>query len=56
MASPVKAFGSGTPPGDSYWTSSYEGLIMAIGVAFFIATFIFMEQMVATHSHKREYW
>ncbi len=35
MASLVRAFGIGTVPGELYWVSSYEGLMMTIGVPFF---------------------
>lgn len=50
IASVVRAFGIGTLPGEVYWVSSYEGLIMTIGVPFFVATFIFMGQKIADHS------
>jgi hypothetical protein len=45
-----KAFGIATLPGDLNWVSSYEGLIMTIGVPFFVATFIFMGQRIAEWS------
>lgn len=50
IASLVRAFGIGTLPGDLYWVSSYEGLIMGIGAPFFVATFIFMGQRIAERS------
>ena len=51
-ASIVRAFGIGTLPGEVYWISSYEGLLMTIGVPFFVATFIFMGREIATRSPK----
>jgi len=50
IASLVRAFGIGTLPGDLNWVSSYEGLIMGIGVPFFVATFIFMGHRIAMRS------
>ncbi|MGE0589803.1 MAG: hypothetical protein AB7O48_14595 [Cyclobacteriaceae bacterium] len=56
IASIVRAFGIGTLPGDLYWISSYEGLIMGIGVPFFVATFIFMGQRIAERSPNTGIW
>jgi hypothetical protein len=50
IASVVRAFGIGTLPGELFWVSSYEGLIMTIGVPFFVATFIFIGQKIAERS------
>ncbi len=50
IASVVRALGIGTLPGDLNWVSGYEGLIMGIGVPFFVATFIFMGQRIAERS------
>lgn len=52
IAALVRAFGIGTLTGDLGWVSAHEGLIMSIGVPFFVATFIFIGQMVATRSQK----
>ena len=50
IASVVRALGIGTLPGELYWVSSYEGMIMGIGVPFFVATFIFIGQRIAERS------
>ena len=56
IASVVRAFGIGTLPGDLNWVSSYEGLIMTIGVPFFVATFIFIGQKIAERSPNTGIW
>jgi len=50
IASVVRALGIGTLPEDLNWMSAPEGLIMTIGVPFFVATFIFIGQRIAEQS------
>jgi hypothetical protein len=56
IASLVRAGGIGTLPGDLNWVSSYEGLIMSVGVPFFVATFLFMGKTIAAQAPKTGIW
>jgi hypothetical protein len=56
VASLVRAAGIGTLPGALNWASSPEGLLMTIGVPFFVATFIFMGQKIAAQAPKTGIW
>jgi hypothetical protein len=47
VAAVVRAAGLGTLDGDLDWASRPEGLIMALGAPFFVATFIFMGRRLA---------
>ena len=44
--------GIGRLPGELYWVSPYEGFIMTLGSPFFVATFIFLGQLVSNRFPK----
>jgi hypothetical protein len=44
--------GIGRLPGELYWVSPYEGFIMTLGSPFFVATFIFLGQLVSNRFSK----
>lgn len=52
FASLTRAFGIGLLPGDLSWASGPEGVIMSIGAPFFVATFIYMGQLITERSPK----
>lgn len=52
IAAMVRAMGIGTLPDDLSWVSGPEGVIMSVGAPFFVATFIFMGQTIASRSPK----
>ena len=52
IAALVRALGIGTLPGGLNWLSAPEGLLMSIGAPFFVATFIFLGQIISEQSPK----
>lgn len=52
LASLVRAMGIGTLSGGLSWVSAPEGVILCIGVPFFVATFIFLGLRIAEQSPK----
>jgi len=52
IAALIRSIGIGLLPGDLNWVSAPEGVIMSIGAPFFVATFIFMGQLITERSPK----
>ena len=48
--------GIGRLPGELYWVSPYEGFIMTLGSPFFVATFIFLGQIVSNRFSRTGIW